>query len=114
MRRDLAGAAFVLLISCGATDDQLRARAAFDMQCPKNALQLVEIDSQTRGVRGCGQRMTYVESCGFHQGLQKGDCTWVANTSSKASDRPQTKKQKRKRPEPEESDPEREDASNDE
>lgn len=63
------------LCSCGASTSQLRSRAAFDLQCDEARLQIVEIDSATRGVVGCGQRATYIEVC-----RAKGtSCTWVLN-----------------------------------
>jgi len=79
-------AAFVLLLvsGCGATPDQLRARAAFDLSCPKDQLSLVKLDDRTQGVTGCGQKATYVENCGSHDGYGgKHDCTWVLNTDSR-------------------------------
>ncbi len=51
---------------CGATGASLKsleARATFDLQCPAPSIQTVEIDERTRGVRGCGKQMTYVEVC---------------------------------------------------
>ena len=68
--------------ACGATDDQLRARAAFDLDCAQSKLTLVEIDERTQGVKGCGQKVTYVQNC------QPGvmgvrECTWILNTDSK-------------------------------
>ncbi len=72
------------LLACGATEEQLRARAAYDMDCSKDSLHIVEIDDRTRGVTGCGQKATYVESCGSTDGYGgKHDCTWVQNTDSK-------------------------------
>jgi hypothetical protein len=77
--------AIIGAVGCGASPDQLRARAAFDMNCPGDRIQLVEIDDRTRGVTGCGQRATYVESCGWRDGYGgKHDCTWVLNTDAKA------------------------------
>ncbi len=67
--------------SCGATEKQLRSRAAFDMKCPEPQIQIVKIDRRTRGVRACGQQATYVETCAS----QGGDCTWVLNTDSRES-----------------------------
>lgn len=63
--------------SSGASADSLLTRATFDMQCPGPGLQVVNIDVRTKGVRGCGKQMTYVEVCdnrpdGWH-------CTWVLN-----------------------------------
>jgi hypothetical protein len=69
--------------ACGATEEQLRARAAFDLSCPKDQLSLVQLDDRTQGVTGCGQKATYVESCGMRDGYGgKHDCTWVLNTDS--------------------------------
>jgi len=67
---------FLLLAGCGASEEQLRARAAFDLDCRESSLRVIEIDDQTRGVRGCGQRATYVERCK----QQASDCTWVLNS----------------------------------
>jgi len=88
MRRALVVPAFIGLAglaACGgATTEQLRARAAFDLDCPQHKIQLVEIDERTQGVNGCGQRATYVESCGHVDGYGgKHDCTWILNTDSK-------------------------------
>lgn len=76
-----------LLLSCatmGASDDQLRARAAFDLDCPETSLELVEIDARTRGVRGCDQRLTYVEQCKpCANGYVGCECTWMLNTDGR-------------------------------
>jgi len=71
---------FLLLGGCGATEEQLRARAAFDLECREESLHIVEIDEKTRGVRGCGQHATYVEHCTAGNG---GDCTWILNSEAK-------------------------------
>ncbi len=72
------------LFACGgASDETLRTRAAFDMKCEGPQLQVIEIDDRTRGVIGCGQRHTYVESCKVYgQTAGKSGCTWVLNGSS--------------------------------
>lgn len=67
------------LLACGATEEQLRARAAFDLQCPEGKLQLTQLDDRTQGVRGCDKQATYVESC---HGQGRTDCTWVLNSDS--------------------------------
>jgi hypothetical protein len=64
-------------LSTGASTDALKARATFDLQCPAPDVQIIDIDARTKGVRGCGKQMTYVEICdnrpdGWH-------CTWVLN-----------------------------------
>jgi hypothetical protein len=76
--------ATAMTLSCGATEDQLRARAAYDLSCSESKLDIVEIDERTRGVKGCGQRATYVESCERvgDYGVKR-DCTWVLNSDTK-------------------------------
>jgi hypothetical protein len=74
------GVIFLLgTIGCGATQAQLKTRAAFDMQCSEEQVELVEIDSRTYGVRGCGKQATYVETCAH---ANDTDCTWLLNTDS--------------------------------
>src|SRR5690606_1686777 len=63
--------------SSQATLDTLKTRATFDLQCPATKLEVQDIDPRTKGVRGCGKQLTYVEICdnrpdGWH-------CTWVIN-----------------------------------
>ncbi|MBN1609323.1 MAG: hypothetical protein JW940_22015 [Polyangiaceae bacterium] len=70
------------LLACGATEDQLRARAAFDLDCPESKVHIITIDDRTRGVRACGQQATYVEACDGPKGSAATSCTWVLNTDS--------------------------------
>ena len=74
----------ILLPACGgASEEQLRTRAAFDLKCTDAQLSVVEIDDRTRGVIGCGGRATYVESCSrYGQSGGKTGCTWVMNGAS--------------------------------
>jgi hypothetical protein len=50
----------------GTLHDRLRARAAFDAQCPAEALKITDLNSSSSGivtaagVEGCGRRSTYV------------------------------------------------------
>jgi hypothetical protein len=67
-----------------ATSDQLRARAAFDMHCDGRSLQIVNLDARTRGVSGCGQQLTYVESCDGNRNDFNTECTWVVNANGSA------------------------------
>lgn len=78
----VALALVALVAGCGATEDQLRARVAFDMKCPQNQVHITEIDSRTRGVDACGQRATYVESCNGPKSSMSAECTWVMNSTS--------------------------------
>jgi hypothetical protein len=81
-------AASLLTIGCAsATEEQLRARAAYDLDCNQNSLRVVEIDERTRGVRGCGQKATYVESCDGPRDSVTTDCTWVLNSDSRRAKR---------------------------
>jgi hypothetical protein len=54
-----------------ATAQQLRARAGFELGCPAEELELVQLDRSTGGVIGCGRRVVYVESCSSGP-----SCTW--------------------------------------
>ena len=74
------------LVGCGATEDQLRARAAFDMRCNQESLRIVTIDNRTKGVEGCGQHATYIESC--NDPINETGCTWVMNNGSVHGARP--------------------------
>ncbi len=82
----LLGLFALTLTACAASDEQLRARAAFDLQCKQGAIRIVEIDDRTRGVTGCGQRATYVESCNGSVGSLAGDCTWVLNADARKTE----------------------------
>ena len=68
-------------VSCmGATQETLLKRAAFDLNCKANNIEIVTIDKRTRGVTGCAQRVTYVETCrACANGYPSCDCTWVLN-----------------------------------
>jgi hypothetical protein len=79
----------IALIHCGgATEQQLRTRAAFDLDCAENKLRLLKLDTDTMGVTGCGQRATYVQSCDAPANNATRSCTWVLNSETK----PTTKK----------------------
>ncbi len=49
--------AVVFFTGCVA---QLKQRAAFDLDCPEDALQVTELGTNVKGVKGCGRRATYV------------------------------------------------------
>ncbi|MCC7381175.1 MAG: hypothetical protein IT384_05060 [Deltaproteobacteria bacterium] len=84
----------VLGVSCAhATREQLARRASFDLDCAESQLEMVEIDSRTMGVRGCGKKAVYVEDCrqgAMAQGTAgqmqastyEKDCTWVLNADT--------------------------------
>lgn len=44
----------------GGAQKVVRSRAAFDMDCPADALQLEELSQCSYGVRGCGKKAAYV------------------------------------------------------
>lgn len=70
----------VALVGCaGASKDQLLRRASFDLACDPKSLTVIELDRQTSGVMGCGQRVTYVESCDGPRENMTTSCTWVLN-----------------------------------
>lgn len=65
-----------------SSEEQLRARSAFDLQCPQKSIRIRYIDDRTAGVIGCGQRMTYVESCERPNSALDRECTWILNSDS--------------------------------
>ena len=90
-----------LVAGCfGGGENELRARAAYEFNCPKESLELTELQEKNwgattnhgavYGVAGCGHRATYVNNVG----------TWVLNGSddgvgerSKAKSAPSSKEQ---------------------
>lgn len=69
----------MLLLGCAGMAN-LKTRAAFDMQCPKKELRFHELGTATYGVRGCGQRSTYV----CKQQVAARACQdWVLNSDIK-------------------------------
>jgi hypothetical protein len=57
----------------------VKRRAAFEMQCNRAELKAFWIDDKTIGVKGCSQRLVYVQVC--HGGLD--DCQWILNSESR-------------------------------
>jgi hypothetical protein len=61
-----------LAASSASRNEQLQARAGFDLQCPKEQIEVTPIKqnsnafhddvlfTQVAGVRGCGKQLTYV------------------------------------------------------
>ncbi len=75
----LSAASSALLLGCGATEEELRARVAFDFKCDATDIRFTRIDDRTVGVRACGERATYIESCQAGP-PGSGRCTWVMNS----------------------------------
>jgi hypothetical protein len=84
-RRVLFGLLALTVCSCRsmmasgpATNDQLLARASYDLGCPTGGLVVTPLDDRTRGVLGCSKRATYTEQCEAVTPLgAKDKCTWV-------------------------------------
>jgi hypothetical protein len=77
--------AVVSAAGCGASNQQLQTRAGFDLNCPAQQVNVVELDKRTRGAEGCGKKATYIENCApkpFSFGMQ---CTWVLNSNTQAA-----------------------------
>ncbi len=78
----VAAVTSVISIGCGGNEptpnDELRARAKFDMRCDKVSLHYV--DGNAVGVRGCGEQLTYVRIC--RSSTNDDECQWVLNTNS--------------------------------
>jgi hypothetical protein len=67
----------------------VKKQAAFDLQCPEDQIQVVQISDISLGASGCGRRASYIPektSCAPDQykSLAKDVCTTViANVASK-------------------------------
>ncbi|MCA9662332.1 MAG: hypothetical protein KC486_28590 [Myxococcales bacterium] len=87
--RVLIAALALLACACAtasATEGQLIRRAAFDLQCPADALETVPLDERSVGVRGCARQATYVEHCetgANPYGTYRHSCTWVLNSDGR-------------------------------
>jgi hypothetical protein len=57
-----------------ASMQQLQNRAAYDLACPVQWMRVHHLDGRTKGVEGCGNRVTYVEHC---EATKDARCTWV-------------------------------------
>ena len=62
--RVLLGATAGLILGCSRDATDIHVRAAFDLKCPKEKLEVVKLGERTRGVRGCGNQATYIYSGG--------------------------------------------------
>src|SRR5450631_4747347 len=67
------------MVSCGATFEQLRDRAALDLDCPAAAIRARAVDNRTELVSGCDRQAIYVTSCG----TDGTNCTWLLNSPIK-------------------------------
>lgn len=53
--------AAALITGCAATmKSSVLDRAAFDLDCPKDKISLVEIGNRTYGAKGCDKRESYI------------------------------------------------------
>jgi hypothetical protein len=77
--RFVLGGLLVLTAACATTTDATKAiteRAAFDLDCPANQLEIVPLPGGALGVRGCGVRATYVfaePECRSARTMPRGD-----------------------------------------
>ena len=63
--------------------DLVRNRATFDLDCPKEKLEVVDLGNQAYGVRGCEKRASYlVVDCAPHQNADS--CRVVLNSDEKS------------------------------
>jgi hypothetical protein len=76
----LAVACACATAACGSTSATVRTRAAFDLKCPAEQLQVTELTDVcgpylcTVGVNGCGHQATYV--------MNPNTSTWVMNNAT--------------------------------
>ncbi|MBU1410617.1 hypothetical protein KKC22_03775 [Myxococcota bacterium] len=73
-----------LLPACAATTAQKKnlalKRATFDLNCPRDQMNIVDLSNDTYGVAGCNQRATYLVQC--ETGLIES-CKAILNSSKK-------------------------------
>jgi hypothetical protein len=85
----IVAAALLGSASCATTypspRERLMNRAAYDLECPAEALTVTRLDEETRAVEGCGHRATYVLICDGPVGNLGRRCTWLANTATLAT-----------------------------
>src|SRR5262245_47286446 len=95
MKRTHHGLAAILcavVLGCGACAtatypsprERLVNRAAYDLQCPAEALTVTRLDDETRAIDGCGHRATYVLVSDAPVDNVMRRCTWLANTATVA------------------------------
>jgi len=68
--------AVVSLLGCGASLQQLKTRAALDLECEAGAISLQQVDKLTQQASGCGKRAIYVQQ--YNQ--QQVAATWLLNS----------------------------------
>ena len=82
----ILAAAILSSAACATTypipRDRLLNRAAYDLECPKEALHVNKLDEDTRAVHGCGHGATYVLVCDAPVDNPLRRCTWLANTAN--------------------------------
>lgn len=70
------------LVGCAATipsSEQVKIRAAHDLQCTADQVQTTQVDAKTIKVNACGQERTYTEDCVTADTTR---CTWVARAGT--------------------------------
>jgi hypothetical protein len=75
MRRALLSLGLIAA-GCGAGLEQLKTRAAIDLDCQPASLEIRAVDAATRSVSGCNKRAIYVEL--FNNARNP---TWLLNSA---------------------------------
>lgn len=78
----------VATLGC-ATNAELQSRAANELDCQVRDQKLVELDSRTRIISGCGQQATYVKDCAAQAWSFSDPCTWRLDSKATNADDPQ-------------------------
>ncbi len=74
----------MLLMGCASTMKSVTLkRAAFDLDCPENQLEIQELTTRTWGVRGCGKRATYITE---GECSTEGSCRPIMNSGKSQDD----------------------------
>ena len=75
--KTLLGGTLLLVVGCGPTIPELRAKAANEMNCPVSELDLERVDSDTMAVIGCGGETIYSTYC--DKTAEGKTCGWRAD-----------------------------------
>ena len=68
-------------VSTGQMMNLTLKRATFDLNCPRDQLNIVDLSNDAYGITGCGQRATYIVECRNYNRIES--CKAILNSSKK-------------------------------
>ena len=75
--KNLIGVLFLASCATIPKTEQVKIRAAHDLQCDQSQVQTTALDDRTMRVDACGKQATYHEECPTGAGTASTRCTWV-------------------------------------